>query len=536
MIQPGSSKPKYSLSTLPTEVQCAIFRLLDPISLIFISQTSSQLRKLIQPTRLHWVELLLALESREQFGGKIPVFCARNNQCEPHWTSPEWQSMRWACTGCLRLLPYNAFDNHYLLRLRYRKPIPGSPASRLYTSWEPSRTGRANKTRKERKAPLESTTEEKRIRKRYDIASTHNYKRRKDDQDPGERLASFQNCGMEMFTKMTLSEFVDLAPETEEFLFDQEATLIELVRCGYNRRMRTCNECRYQKRQLKPDQFGKCGTKKVPIVAGRRITLPNALDRYLPGISNVFETERPANPPVFVIWRQDTFHRVWTEWMVRCPGCEQWKESRKLMLGSFWSHWQPTSPTPESWYYDDGFMNWDWTRVTESFLDDLRCGPCYVRERGRDIFREGFMRFLRWILRVLSVDLDGKIAYGWCHLINTSQWCPKSHKKEVRNLLDGPRKALYRPASEEARDGLDLTHQEIAVFRLHRGQWMELRERLYLENKSDWMLEEDWFSTWNLHYDIMEANWMWLKEIEAQVEEKSETLVDWALESTGQPG
>lgn len=534
-MQTVPSKHTQSLGVLPAELQCAIFRLLDPISLIFISQTSSQLRDLIKPTRDHWAEFLLAQECLEEVGGKIPVFCARKNQCEPDWTSPEWQSMRWACTGCLRLLPHSAFDNHYLLRLRYRKPIPGSPASRLYTSWKPPRTGRANKTQKQQRKPLKLTPEEREIRKRYGIATTHNYNRRKSSQDPGERLATFQDCGMEMFTNMTLPEFIALAPEEEEFLFDQEATLIELARCGFNRRLRICNECRYQKRQLKPDRFGKGGTRKVPIVAGRRLALPNALDRFLPGISDLFDSVRPANAPVFLIWRQDTFHRVWTEWMVRCPGCEQWKESRKFMLGSFWNHWQPTSPTPESWYHDDGFMNWSWTRVTESFLDDLRCGPCYVRERGRDAFREEFMRFLRWILRVLFFDLDSNLAFGWRHLGSVSYWCPKSHKKEVRKLLDGPRKAMRRPESD-TREGLELTHQEIAVFRLYRGQWMELRERLYLENKSEWMLEEDWFSTWNLHYDLMEANWMWLKAIEAQVEEKCEILVDWALESTSQLG
>ncbi|KAJ5180068.1 hypothetical protein N7492_003278 [Penicillium capsulatum] len=529
-----SSKPRCSLTTLPTEIQGAIFRLLDPIGLISISQTNSQLRRLIQPTRSHWFELLLALEGIEEIGGKTPVFRSRNNQCEPASSSPEWQSMRWACTNCLHLLPSTAFDQHSLLRLCYRKPIPGSPASRLYTSWEPSRIGRANPIQNARRKHLQ-TIAEKKIRKRYDIALTYNHKRPKNSQEPAERLLSFQENGLEVFANMTISEFADLDPVDEEFLFDQEANLIELVRCGYNRHIRKCNECRYQTRELRRDCYGKYGTDKVPIVALRRVNRPTALDRFLPGISEVFDANRPAYTPVRVIWRQNIFHRVWTEWMVRCPGCGQWKEARKFMLGSFWGHWQPTNPTPLSWGYDDGYLNWDLTRVTGPMLDNLRCGPCYVRERGRDAYREEFMRFLRWNLSVVRDDFNSNLMCGWNHLGYLVRMCPKPYRKDFLRVISGPQEALRALRSCEGED-CGLSYQDVAVFRLYRAQWMDLRESLYRDNQSEWIRDADWFSTWNIHYDNMEANWMWLQAIQAQVEEKTETLVDWALEASSQPG
>lgn len=59
---------------------------------------------------------------------------------------------------------------------------------------------------------------------------SHNFGQPESSQDPDERLTSFQDCGMGAFEDMTLSEFTELDPDQENVLFDQEVSLIELVR------------------------------------------------------------------------------------------------------------------------------------------------------------------------------------------------------------------------------------------------------------------------------------------------------------------
>lgn len=523
------SNSRLSLTTLPIEIQCAIFRLLDPIGLIAISQTDSRLRKLIQPTKIHFAERLLALECLVEEGGVTPIFSPKTNKFDPHWTSPEWNSMRWACTTCMRLRPSTEFDNHSLMKLRYRKPIPGSPAAKLYTSWEPWRARRAQKGRRQ---TLEASPEEKKLRRRHEIAMTHNFRQPKWYQDPGERLASFQESGLEMFADMTLPEFIKLEPEEEKFLFDQEVCLIELVRAGFKRGLRTCNECRYQRGDFKPKPTGEGGTEKVPIVTSRRIEAANVLDRFLPGISDLFKTRPPFDTPVLTIYRHGTRYRLWTLYMIRCPGCAQWKESRKFMFGSFWGHWQPHPASAQSiWHESGGFRNWDWTRVSESMIDNLLCNNCHVAERGRDAFRDEFFRFLTWIVEVLQFNMESPLSYGWGFLHGASNYCHKTFKKQVRHFLEMPyRRTRFR------RGNNGYTYDDVALFRLYFNQWLELRERLIQEGKAEWIREDTWFGTWIHAYDEIEANWRWFKGIQLEVETRNEALVDWVLEFSNQPG
>ncbi|KAI0129061.1 hypothetical protein BJ170DRAFT_682840 [Xylariales sp. AK1849] len=68
-----------TLDSLPRELQVAIFRLLDPIALICISQSCAQFRAVVNPSRKHFVERLLAAECLEEFGGPIILFLPRNN-------------------------------------------------------------------------------------------------------------------------------------------------------------------------------------------------------------------------------------------------------------------------------------------------------------------------------------------------------------------------------------------------------------------------------------------------------------------------
>jgi hypothetical protein len=125
------------LELLPTEILCDIIRVLDPVGLLSLSQTSSRLRFIIKPNRSHVLQRLLALETR-------PEFCSSyhydfdTHEVIPEWNSLQWARMRFACSECLRLLPHTSFDKKYIVRPVYMKPHPGSPPTNMYTIWEPS--------------------------------------------------------------------------------------------------------------------------------------------------------------------------------------------------------------------------------------------------------------------------------------------------------------------------------------------------------------------------------------------------------------
>ncbi|KAJ5171063.1 uncharacterized protein N7500_003846 [Penicillium coprophilum] len=232
-----------SLGSLPVEILCSIFRLLDPIGLMSISQSNSKFRTVVQPQKNHLLERLLELECREEVGGVTPIFRSKDNHLDPVFSSKEWRTMRWACSLCLQMLPNTAFNNHSILRLQYRKPLPGSPAASSYTSWEPTRNWKLRKPYRLYKQQSDSRDEDRKIRRRYDLASKCNTLR-SNNRDRGARLASFQDSGIITFQGFTLDEYCCITQEEEQVLLDHEARLIERERCGFKRHLRKCNECR----------------------------------------------------------------------------------------------------------------------------------------------------------------------------------------------------------------------------------------------------------------------------------------------------
>jgi hypothetical protein len=95
--------------SLPTEILCAIIRLVDPIGLISLSQASCAFRALIQPSQNDFVQRLLALELDPALGG-IVRFRSRDNNLTPPWDDAEaWKAIRFACVGCMKLLPHTVF-------------------------------------------------------------------------------------------------------------------------------------------------------------------------------------------------------------------------------------------------------------------------------------------------------------------------------------------------------------------------------------------------------------------------------------------
>jgi hypothetical protein len=144
MMGDATTQPA-SLQSLSVELQRFIIRLLDPIGLFSLSQASRYFRRTINPTRAEQIERFLALECLPEYGGDRPAILPLDRDqivAGPDWNTDSWQQSRWACAFCLRLLSHTHFDNHFLLRRRYRKPSPRSPAATALTAWEPSLVGR----------------------------------------------------------------------------------------------------------------------------------------------------------------------------------------------------------------------------------------------------------------------------------------------------------------------------------------------------------------------------------------------------------
>jgi hypothetical protein len=522
---------KPSLSSLPVEIQCAIYQLLDPIGLISISQTNSQLRDIIKPTRQHFLERFLALECLEEWGGITPVL-SDGGHLDPDWGGPAWQTMRWACSACLRLLTHTAFDNRSLLRLRYRKPIPGSPAATLTTSWNPS--GRIGRPRQKGEPPLEYSLEEKKTRRRYGLALSDYWNRPRTFNELPRRLIDFQECGMSRFEGMSLSKFVDLSDEQEHELLIQEARDIERVCCGFKRGLRRCLECRYRRNELNTCSWANGGTEKVPIVISRRHWFPCIIDRYFPDIGDALGTERPAcNPPVFAVYRNDARDQLWLTHMVRCPGCSIWQELRHFRVGGVYKHWRARVWRSGTYDPAEGRMigavdvtNWDNTRLTEEFVDALLCSRCFVQEHGRDALGKELLRWLQHVLELHKSVLRHRVGFGWPILQRWSHKCPRSFRRDVQEVAREPCDIVER--NEEHDDFTDL---DLALLRNRRQQWLDLRQAMIEKNKFSWLGENPWLAHWHDSYDELEAMYDWVKSVGKVADDKVDALIDWALEN-----
>ncbi|KAH8706433.1 hypothetical protein BGZ61DRAFT_449900 [Ilyonectria robusta] len=515
-----------SLEELPTELHCSIVRLLDPISLIAISQASTHFRCLIEPKQKHFVERLLALESLDKYGGPSPVFRSRDNHLSPGWDGKEWSTIRWACTDCLRLLPHQYFDNHSVLRLGYRKLIPGSLASMAITSWEPDGHIRRLRRHLRNGETQAASLSEKTLRKRYFVCVT-----------AGEgsqgfvgvtsatTLELYKRCGISEFEGMSLAEFEKVTTAHKLQIFDKNALAIELERCGNKRRLRRCNECRYLRGQLKPRANGYGGTSKLPIVPSRQVAFANHLDRWFPGFSNWLESKRPTVAlPLFRIYRKNAYDQPWTLYMVRCPGCACWKEIRDFRFGGIYPHWKPVTATGTR----GGSQTWDSRDITESLLNESRCNRCFARENGRQCLNKVLLDWIQHLIRIQLAVLSHQLNSGWGKLSTVRAGAPQEYNSEIKHIL------RHMPCSRLGIFDI-VSYADVALLRLGQTQWKDLWERTKRQGDTGWAGEDmdAWCEEWIREFDDTEAHWRWLMACRDELEESAGVLAEWALSRDG---
>lgn len=531
-----------SLTALPVEIQCAIFRFLDPIGLISTSQASKGLRDIIQPRRRDLVERLLQLECDEKAGGVTLSFNSRNNILQPNWTQPEWTTMRWACSGCLRLLPHQWFDNHSILRLAYRKPIPRSPAASACTTWES--TPKANPylphLRRQNRFQTDANIQERQTQRRYGLALSSRYNEAPYAPGLDRTYAELQSCGWTAFENMTFSEFIHMDPDQKQIIFENEVKSIELARCGYKRHLRKCHECRYQAGQLKPRHIGSDSALEITFATSRQYRIATPLDRFFPRFSEALENKRPANdPPSYAIYRHNVRDRFWTMYMIRCPDCEKWKEARLFQLGTTYSTRNLSMYCHTYVYFhllENALLTSRKAQLENIKTTELRCHHCSAKKYGRDQFGIALSRELKHALWTETSRLQYRLGHGWHCLLFRPELgkFPKVIQQEIHNIGDEP-DALVK--IKDRSEGERFTPADLTLFRQHYDEWMAMRARLLAPGTSMEKLirgrEEgagaSWFCLWIHNYDSLEAFYRWLQAVQIEVEQKTEVLVDWAL-------
>ncbi|KAL4782590.1 hypothetical protein BJX76DRAFT_287131 [Aspergillus varians] len=512
----------FPLDTLPIEIQCSIIRVLNPIALISLSQTSTHFRNIINPTKAHHIERLLALECLSEFGGP-QIHFSRLGIPTPDRNSPEWEANRWACTGCLQLLPQQAFTNQALSRLRYRKPLPGSPATRRYTSWEPTSLASRRGSRSLKDHQISRHSEERQLRRRYASATTESLggglATLGRQTDLWTRLNEIEDSELAEFEATSYTGVQGMSDGREGEIFDRDAYAVEFLRAGSNRHVRRCIECRFRRGEFRGcagRARGTIGTVNVPIVVGRKKSFDTVVDRYFPGLSDMMESQRPVdNAPVFVVYREDALDLPWTMYRVRCPGCAQWKELRAFRVGGLWPRWKPV----DNGGTHDQYGDWDDTDITEESLDGMRCNHCFLKSNGRDALGAKLVEWLEFLVTHELQQMAQNLVRGLEHLFRWSGSAPKKEKRQIKALV-------YDIRSLFGQQVPDLTYADVASLRHLWGKWMA-RGKV----APRWVHADKWFMDCVNYYDESEAMWFWLKRFKQEIREpgKGGILVDWVL-------
>lgn len=536
---------QFPIQTLPTELQFAIIRYLDPIALISLSQTNTHFRQTVNPKKTHFLERLLALECVESIGGP-PITFSRCGTLDPDRLSPEWEANRWACSSCMRLLPQRHFATQALSRLAYRKPVAGSPAADAVTSWEPtqrsSRGGKKKKSKKGRKKGNDEKEshgsehssipdEELQMRRRYGVAMSQVWgQRRRDDHGTilhgsqlTKRFEDLREMGFEEFYGMTYDEFQDMPDEREGEIIDRERQAIEMVRAGSKRHLRRCLECRFQRGEFRGTcgrKNGNIGTAQVPMVRGRVKYYGLVVDRYFPGVSEALETKRPElDAPVFVIYREGAVDMPWTQYKVRCPGCGQWKELRAFRFAGLWPRWQPMEMYSHYGHVYDRYPNWDENTVTEDAMNGMACNHCFAEQNGREALGKELVAWLGALIETAKQTQQDNLVRGFSWLHGEYRNARKTLKSRIKAIVWDLVPLLDKATSL-------FTRQDVSLLS-HRYAQLRAQPDLYPQRVRD----DPWLRERFEHYHDSEAMWSWLQTLSAEIEEpgKAEVLADWVL-------
>ncbi|KAK8091268.1 hypothetical protein PG994_000773 [Apiospora phragmitis] len=521
--------PTSPLDSLPVEILCCIFRYLDPITLIAFSQTSSHYRRVISPSKLNHVERLLALELLEEHGGMTTIFSPKHNIIKPNWRDPACDSMRWACTSCLRLLPHTAFGNHFLLGLGYRKPAPGSPAADPVSSWAPSRNARywqSLKQSKQYKQRPEVVFEQKRLRWQYAGARVGNWWRGRRPRASSPPSPCSRGAGGDGPVREKVRVALRRIPAAPAPVPRVQLAARRDAAAGDAVRRRPWGHAR-----------GARGPQPATVFR----------ERARPVLPRVFRAPgngRPAgNAPVFTVHRRNATDFPFTLHMVRCPGgCARWQELRAFRVGWWWPRWSVGYRTRRG-----DFENWDGRALDgPAFFDGLVCNHCLAASGQTERLRSELLGFWLDCANHSLQQLAGDLRAGFMQLhyavtnVSKKYACKRIIQKEILPGVVDP--AFFREPPSRFAPGsryFEPPLADLAFYRLRYGQWLDAFARIRDDEDMQefYRLRAGFLETQQAildeAYDVTEAHYVWLKKCKQEVLETPQVLVDWALARDG---
>ncbi|KAF7364614.1 Signal recognition particle, SRP54 subunit, GTPase [Mycena venus] len=468
-----------SFPSLPTEILCTIIRLVDPIGLISLSQSSRAFRALIQPSQDDFVQRLLALELDPAVGG-IVRFRSRDNDLMPPWNDAEaWKAIRFACVGCMKLLPHTRFSNQNLLQLRRRKPPPGSREANRITDWEPSAGGDA-KARGLRLQERARREKEDRAAVRFEL---------------------------------------EWSSDAEVATVDERDAWAETILSGAHRTRRRCNECRFRRGDFARPTRANVGTAAVPVLKSRRVEFTSVLNRYFPGLLPRMPLEMV--PLLFKIYKDNVRTEHFTLYHARCPGCAVWQELGAFRVGLPYEHATPSLMLEERRQQLQG----------EDVFATLLCNRCLCARHGRARLGEELAAFAA---KLLDAEYDWKeyqLRFGWKNLEETFRLRRRKKDRSSRMFQEIIAGLPWVEAKDigDGRKMLDFDRCDPDDLRQRIVRLRVLVETEMTEEKRKEFLKNKWFRLWLEEYEKNETWAAMLKELRS-TSARPDALVDFVLE------
>ncbi|KAL2264344.1 hypothetical protein VTK26DRAFT_6587 [Humicola hyalothermophila] len=462
------------LASLPPEILGQIITNLDPVSLISLSQTSRGLRAFIGPTRHDFARRLLALELMPEHGGIVPVLRVHGHgeQLSPPWDSEEWKRTRYACCGCMKLLPHMMFDNHAILRLPYRKPPPGTIEAEqaFVTDWE----------------PLEPRARWKNIQARADRARDEQRERRNAVTAEYRKLVTPPG---QPFVRLSRTQVIAAELEAERYI------------CGTSRHRRRCVECQHRRGHWSRLDSHR-GTAKVPVVPSRRLHFTDRCEIRFAGLFEPVPLEKV--PRLWLVYRahvgdEKTF--VASLFVARCPACGVWQKQGGLRL----------------WHYHGRFPE-----NRNSPPDSALCNRCYLEtHRGSESsLAEMLSAAVLTVLREDRESLIAQLGFGW-GLLYRDFLSGRLQSEPVGREVLGGLKWSDNPQHEVIFNEADLPDYRRRVARFRTFLQEEADERTRRK------VMQAWFQLWLEDYDLLQENYYRLKRRIAWVEENPNVVLDY---------
>ncbi|KAI9049396.1 hypothetical protein LZ554_006430 [Drepanopeziza brunnea f. sp. 'monogermtubi'] len=458
------------MATLPLEIYLLILPLLSATSLVAFAQTNRYFRNLINPDRELLVNRLLELECLPQYGGGEVTINAKAKIIVPSGL------VAYACTRCLRIVPHTHFDNHALLRLRFRKPPPGSRVAGKSGGWV---SGNAKTRGLHRQAELRSDTLE-------------NWMRRID-------------------------------PATHS-----TAEWKALYHIGTDRRRRWCNECKfvtgvwarassYRSGWESSLRTSNIGPVDVPVIKGRHRRCHDSTERFF---WDLFPLADDAECP----WRFQVHRREncdwWTLWWIRCPGCTVWQEVAAFRRGQ--GSAVKATPSDPEFSLEGG----------QAQFEHWRCNHCFVAEHGEEELWWELMEFweekVDYEVTMFRSNLEDTFGvldwiedategrYSWASIL-------------AMDSISSPQPLTEVPTGREL--------QEVTDDSARRQYYMILKRWYHTldhpEEVLGRLLNENFFRSWIDGYEVLEKRVKKLLRRTQMLQQDRSILIRYALDGEG---